>query len=227
MALWLKPKYKPFTGIFFTLFNMDRTQMVITSKTKLPSSNLTVVDGAAILGLEFEMPGNRPKLSNEFNFVARAIPYLKGKFQGAHHEFDAFPLLRSDNLKWLKLEKAVARAMTNNIELNKKLGERWTFLSNSFFKHEQADLKLNPQVVPRVKRETEQSLMMKMLKNGHKARVFKHHKQPCSQVTGLFCSKNWSDTEQYFPSTNLVHQTSCLCLMMDCCAFKRNQARKI
>jgi hypothetical protein len=55
-------------------------------------------------------------------------------------------------LKWLELEKAIARAMTNEVPGKTTLGERWCFFRDSLLKGRQAKLALMPQVVPRVKR---------------------------------------------------------------------------
>jgi hypothetical protein len=67
MALWKRPKYFPYLGYFFTLFNLVITEFEISSKMILQTSNLTVVDAAAMLGFDvnFSFRGRSNSEGNE------------------------------------------------------------------------------------------------------------------------------------------------------------------
>ncbi len=84
-------------------------------------------------------------------FSVRAIDILKKEFEKDFRRFDVFTLLRADTIKWLELEKAIARAMTN-FKAPTPLGERWCFLKGSFVADVSSNLALSPQIVPQVKR---------------------------------------------------------------------------
>eukprot|EP00029_Vermamoeba_vermiformis_P013993 TRINITY_DN8980_c0_g1_i1.p1 TRINITY_DN8980_c0_g1~~TRINITY_DN8980_c0_g1_i1.p1 ORF type:complete len:144 (-),score=23.73 TRINITY_DN8980_c0_g1_i1:249-680(-) len=91
-------------------------------------------------------------MNSNLPYSVRSIHVLQGEFEKDHPQFDMFKLLRADNLKWLELEKAIARAMTNVKDLTKTLGEAWCFLKPSFVSQSQACLTLSPQVIPQVKK---------------------------------------------------------------------------
>ncbi len=67
LALWKKPLYARFRGYYFTLFNLVASEAQIYSTDKLPSSKLTVVDGASMLGFDvsFSSKGRKDSKGEE------------------------------------------------------------------------------------------------------------------------------------------------------------------
>ncbi len=160
LALWQLEEYKPYMHYWTTLFYYAQASTQIYSHTLLDvNPYITVFDAALALGFEVDESTATTKSSDrDSTYTIICLDQLKMEFAANNQPFDFFTVLRKDSLKWYEAEKAVAQAMASYSDSTGEMsfGDRFCFLQQSFLKDKPSDIKLAPQVLPKVtKKEKE------------------------------------------------------------------------